>query len=305
MAMRAAALAVAVMLLAGPVRAASPVPEPTVDLGGTSFLDGEAGPGPMIEVIGNGTTAGYVTDAHGRAVDGKNGQSSASLTLHPAYVSDVPVLGGHLGIEFLFPFAAVRLHVPGQPQTTQGGVGDITIAPFIQWSGLSLAGHRFAMRLGLQGVVPTGTYSPYRMVSIGDNLWQISPYYAFTFHANDRWEISGRLIYDWASRNTNPPTALHASSAQPGDQFAMNLSVSYALSPSWRVGVAGYALKQLSDTRVDGVAVAGSQQQVFAIGPGVLWNSGPVTMIGNVFREFAAQNRPEGFEAILRLLCPF
>jgi hypothetical protein len=209
-----------------------------------------------------------------------------------------------LGLEFLFPFAAVRLDVLGLPKTTQGGVGDVTVAPFIQWSGLTLAGRPFSMRFGLQGVAPMGSYSPERLINIGQNVWQISPYDAFTWHATARWEISGRLIYDWASRNASPPATLDATSAQPGDQVALNLSTSYALTPNWRIGVAGYGLRQLDATRVDDAAVAGSEQQALGLGPAALWTNGRVVMIGNVYREFATENRPEGFNAVIRLLLP-
>jgi len=285
-------------------RAASPVPEPVVDLGETSFLDGEAGPGGLLEFIGNGYDAGYVTDQKGHALAGPNGQAAASLTLHPAYVSDIPALGGKLGLEFLIPFAALRLDVAGLPQHTQGGVGDITVSPFIQWSDLTLADRPFALRFGLQGVAPTDSYQPGRMINIGQNVWQISPYWASTWHVTDSWEISGRLIYDWSSANPAPPTALDASSAQPGDQLALNLSASYALDPAWRIGVAGYVLRQLDPTRLDDVGVPDSEQQAFALGPAALWTNGRVTMIGNVYREFATENRPEGFSAVLRLLWP-
>jgi hypothetical protein len=285
-------------------RAASPIPEPVVDLGETSFLDGEAGPGGLLEFISNGYHASYVTDQKGHALPGPNGQAAASITLHPAYVSDIPALGGNLGLEFLFPFAAVRVDAAGLPQHTQGGVGDITVAPFIQWSDLTLADRPFALRFGLQGVVPTGSYEPGRLINIGQNVWQISPYWAATWHASNEWEISGRLIYDWSSANTAPSPALGASSAQPGDQLALNLSASYALDPDWRIGVAGYALRQLDPTRLDNIAVPDSEQQAFALGPSALWTNGRATMIGNVYREFATENRPEGFSAVLRLLWP-
>jgi hypothetical protein len=81
---RAAALVMLTGFLTASVQAAgavSPLPQPTVDLGETSFLDGEAGPGGLLEVIGNGYTANYVTDSRGNAVSGTNSEASTSLTL--------------------------------------------------------------------------------------------------------------------------------------------------------------------------------------------------------------------------------
>ena len=61
--------------------AVSPLPQPTVDLGETSFLDGEAGSGGLLEVIGNGYTANYVTDSRGNAVPGTNNEASTSPSM--------------------------------------------------------------------------------------------------------------------------------------------------------------------------------------------------------------------------------
>lgn len=281
------------------------VAQPPLDLGQTSFLDGEGAPGFLLETIGLGTAAGYATDGAGRAAPGTNRQWSANVTLHPVYTSKASLLGGNPGVELLFPFSLMHLDVPDQPVTTQGGAGDVTISPFIQWSGGALLGKPFASRLAFQGVTPSGSYKASRPVNGGTNVWQVSPYYALTWRPLDRWEVSVRLIYGWSSRNMAPPPALGAGSVQPGSQFAANYAASYAITPRLRLGVSGYVLRQLTDTRVGGRAVAGLQQQTFGLGPGLLWNEGPVRVIANVFREFGARNRPEGVNAVARLLIFF
>ena len=113
-------------------QAASPVPQPPLDLGQTSFLDGEAGPGGLFEVIGNGYVAPQFTNASGGRVEGTNRQWIGTVIFHLAYVSSVPVAGGSLGAETLIPVSTLHLEVPGMPEATQGGLGDVTIAPFIQ-----------------------------------------------------------------------------------------------------------------------------------------------------------------------------
>lgn len=283
---------------------AQEVAQSPLDLGQTSFLDGEGRPGFLLETIGQGTVAGYAANAAGRAVPGTNTRWSANVTLHPAYTSPLPLLGGNPGIELLFPFTATHLDVPNQPAATQGGIGDVTISPFIQWSGGTLLGRPFASRLALQGVTPAGSYRASRLVNGGANVCQVSPYYALTWRPLDRWEVSVRLIYGWSSRNTAPTPAFGVGSVQPGGQFAANYAASYAVMPGLRLGLSGYVLRQVSDTRLGGRAVAG-QQQVFGLGPGLLWNIGPVRVIANLYREFGARNRPEGFNAIARLLIVF
>ncbi len=69
--------------------------------------------------------------------------------------------------------------------------------------------------------------------------------------------------------------------------------------------MAGYALWQLDDTRVDGRAVAKSRQQVIGVGPGLLWSNGHATVIANLFEEVEARNRPRGISAVLSVLYPF
>ena len=77
------------------------------------------------------------------------------------------------------------------------------------------------------------------------------------------------------------------------------------MSAQWRVGVAGYALQQLHDGRIDGSDIPGSRQRALALGPGFLWNRGSTTVIGTAYREFASENRPEGINAVFRLLKGF
>ncbi len=285
--------------------AAQLINQPPLDLGQTSFLDGEGGPGFVLETIGLGSVAGYATDGAGRAVPGTNKQWSANVTLHPIYTSTLPLLGGSPGLELLFPFSLVHMDAPNHPVANQGGAGDITISPYLQWSNGTLFGKPFSSRLALAGVVPGGSYTAGHSINAGSNVWQVSPYYALTWRPLQDWEVSARLIFDWSSRNTRPPPGLGAGSAQPGSQAALNYAASYAVSPQLRLGLSGYVLRQLNDTQAGGNPVSVSRQQAFGLGPGLLWTAGPAKVIANVFREFATRNRPEGCNAVARLLIQF
>ena len=293
---RSATWAMVAMLAPGTVtHAAQTVPsvaEPQVDLGQTSFLDGEAGSGGLLEIIGDGTTADYFTNPNGEAVPGRNELWSGSVTTHSAYVTNIPLLGGRLGAEALVPLVLLHATMGGQPGMTIGGVGDITFAPLIQWSNLSVLGRPLSARIGLQVVVPLGSYSPSRMVNIGQNAWQLSPYLALTWRVTDRWEISSRLTYDWSSTNNRPGPAYGAGTIRAGDLTETNLSASYAVSERWRIGVSGYALQQIGKARIGGAPVAGSRQRDFGIGPDFLWDIGGASIIGTAYREFATENRP-------------
>jgi hypothetical protein len=96
--------------------AASSVPQLPVDLGQTSFLDGEAGPGGLFDVIGNGYVVSQFTNASGYRVAGANRQSIGTIIIHSAHVSGVALAGGVLSAEALISFS------------TEEGLGDVTFA---------------------------------------------------------------------------------------------------------------------------------------------------------------------------------
>ena len=89
----------------------------------------------------------------------------------------------------------------------------------------------------------------------------------------------------------------------------MNFTMSYDVCPKQlRVGVNGYYLKQTTDAKFDGVDVPGLREQVFGIGPGLLYSfSEDQTrlLFLNTYFESSARNRPEGFRLNLRYICKF
>jgi hypothetical protein len=285
-------------VLSVPSFAQSSVPQPPMDLGQTSFLDGEGGVGTLLEIIGAGYGASHLKEGHGRNLAGDFSQTSGSSIVHIAHTTTWKFLNANMGGEFLLPLSYVSVNLGGRGETTRG-VGDLTTGAFLQWSSLRLFERPLSVRVDLDISAPTGSYQRDRTVNLGQNSWQISPYIAFTWRAAGRWEISGRLIYDWSSQNNQPPTP--AVFEQAGDQLSFNLSASYAFGRQWRLGIASYTYQQLHASRIETSSIGGTQRTV-GIGPGVLWKEGRFSVIGNVYAEFATKNRAEGYEGILRLL---
>jgi hypothetical protein len=85
-----------------------------------------------------------------------------------------------LGAETLVPVSTLHLDVQGGPKGTEGGVGDVTLTPFIQWTRIPLWQLPLSARLAVQVTAPTGQYSGNDAVNLGSDAWQVSPYFAFT-----------------------------------------------------------------------------------------------------------------------------
>jgi hypothetical protein len=107
-------------------------------------------------------------------------------------------------------------------------------------------------------------------------------------------ETSWRVHYLWNSANDAPPPSYAATSIQPGQAIHFNGAASVAITPEFRVGVAGYFLRQITDSRANGEPVHGSQEQVAGLGPGLLARFGELQFAANAYGEFAVENRPRG-----------
>jgi hypothetical protein len=151
-------------------------------------------------------------------------------------------------------------------------------------------------------VVPTGKYSGTRSVNIGSKVVSFNPYYAFTFVASDKLEVSARLHYLWNSQNNEPFFGLDVRNVQPGQALHQNFAVSYEVAKTVRVGMNGYALEQITDNKVNGVSQPGSLERVTGLGPGMeLHPTKSFWIYLDTYFETDARNRPQGTSYVLRL----
>jgi hypothetical protein len=270
---------------------------PPVNLGGTSFMDGAGGPGLLVREGLGAYDAPHFADASGATVPGQNALFAFTSTTLVAYMPPISILGGHWGVELLVPVVYARLTTPSGRVSTWG-IGDITFSPLV-WQGppVSLLSRQFFQRFDLDIVAPTGRYASTAPINAGSNLWSVNPYYAFTWLVTDRIETSWRLHYLWNSPNNTPNGAYQATNIQPGQAVHINGAASVAIVPALRVGVAGYFLRQITDSKANGQSVPGSQEQVAALGPGFLASVGALQFVANVYGEFAVENRPRGTRA--------
>jgi hypothetical protein len=284
------------------VACAQPQPTlPTVNLGYSNYLDGIAGPGWRLQEIGVAYRATRFHDSEGRTIASPIGADVIATQTQIAFLAKQRVLGAYWGADVQLPIARVETRLGPQHKITETGVGDLIVSPLIlQWPRRRLFGRPFSQRLSLTAILPTGNYDSSRLVNLGDHALHFNPYYAATWEITPRWDLTARFHYLWNGKNSDPPAAMRARSSQAGQAVHMNFSSSYALTPNLRVGLGGYALQQLTDDKVDGAALKGSREHVFALGPGIMWRRGGTMVAANAYREFGARNRPEGFRISIR-----
>lgn len=276
----------------------SHVAEPPVNLGDTSFLDGPAFPGFLVEEIGDGAHEGKIADSSGDSVPGAGAVNSVSSLTHVAWLAHRKVLGAWYGAEVVFAAAHVNAGAAGEA----GGLGATTVGPLIlQWPEKRVFGMAVDQRLTADFDLPTGQYSAASNVNIGTNAFTVHPYYAVTAFPTKRIETSWRVHYLWNSTNNRPPDSTGAQSTQAGQAVHFNATVAYNVWRGLWIGANSYYLRQISDGKIDGIALPNSPEQVGAIGPGMVWNKKSWFLYANGYQEFGAQNRATGRKLVLRI----
>ncbi len=273
------------------------VAEPAVNLGDTSFLDGIGGPGVVIEAIGDGAHEGTVVNRSGSPI-GVDAVSSISELTHIAWLTHKTIMGGWYGTEVVSAAAHVNAGSTGQ----SGGWGTLTVSPFIlQWSEQKIGSVPIDQRVVFDFDLPVGAYTRSSALNIGANTFTVHPYYAITAFPAEHIETSWRVHYLWNSTNDGPPYSTGAQSTQAGQAIHFNATTAYSFGRHLWIGPNAYYLRQITDGRVNGVSLRDSPEQVGAIGPGMVWNSGRWSFYANSYHEFSVENRPKGNKLVLRV----
>jgi hypothetical protein len=280
-----------------PLRAQQPS-LPAINLGDTSFLDGIANPGWVVELIGQGVNDNKTADNTGQVLPESTDVNSGAALAHIAWLAHARYLGAWYGAEVVLSTAYVDTGGHG----VGNGLGNVTVGPVIlQWPKHSLFGMPIYQRAVLDIDAPTGNYSRYANVNIGNNAWDVQPYYAVTLFPIKKLETSWRVHYLWNGTNTDPPISQGDHSTQAGQAIHFNATAAYEVVKNVYVGANGYYLKQITDARVNGSPLPNSKEQIGGIGPGLVVNKNKWFYYINGYHEIGAQNMTEGNRLVLRV----
>lgn len=225
--------------------------------------------------------------------------------LTPSYTFATPVLEGQLTLGVTFSAGQSAASVWGVVSGPGGrslsaassdsasGISDLYPMASLKWQ----QGDHNAMAY-VMGSVPTGPYDPNRLAGVGLGHWAIDWGLGYTYLAPSGFELSvtAGLTYNFV----NPQTGY-----QSGLDGHVDLGMSYSFSETLYAGAVAYIYNQLSPDTDRFARLGDFRSSVAGAGPQIGWSFIGRDLAFDVnirgYKEFAARNRPEGWNAYLTL----
>ncbi|MHA6234524.1 SphA family protein [Pseudomonas fluorescens group sp. PF-69] len=279
-----------------------------INLGGTSFYDGFAGPPGLSHLVYLKTdSASSFRDKDGHENKAFNDPKLNVITLlnQLSYYSAQTIgAGAHPGWSLIVPIVSLKgdFGDTGAELKDNGtGMGDIVTGPQVQFDPIVDSHNRpvFVQRFALDFILPTGKYDQHKDLNQSSNFYSVNPYWAATWMPAPRWEMSWRLHYLYNFKNDDPASSSPlvfegqpVRDTQTGEAAWANFTASYEVIPNVSVGLNGYYFKQLEDDEVNGRRLEDSQEKVLGMGPGLFWriSEGQGFWL-NIYHETDVENR--------------
>ncbi|SDB94847.1 SphA family protein [Acinetobacter boissieri] len=288
---------------------------PTVNLGMTSFLDGglPAGPGWYGQLYFQDYDANKLSDQQGNRLPlPKTDLHYQVEVAQLSYLSQLSVgKNASFGMNVLLPFVSKMNVNDGLNQAalkSSQGFSDILVGPFIQFDPVMGAnGPKFVQRVEFQVNLPTGHYDQSKDINPSNHAVSFNPYWAATYWLTPKWTASVRIHYLYNFKNNKPTYAFgDVDDLQAGQAIHANFATDYAITEKLRLGINGYWLQQITDTKANGTDLKGRRERVWALGPGMMYSfSQQDHVVANAYFEQGAKNRPEGNRLQVRYIHHF
>jgi hypothetical protein len=254
----------------------------------------------------------------GLVLSGGNDTQLGLLNVQPGYAPEAKILGGQAFVGLGFGVGNDRTQanaatafasLGAQANASGSDIGGTDLAPYasLAWN---VGAHNWMTYL--TGNIPVGAYDSQRLANIGLGHGAIDAGGAYTyFNPHSGHEFSAVLGFTYNFEN---PDTDYAS----GVDSHLDWDLSQTVTANWQVGLAGYVYYQLSADRYPTTGAGGALQsqllgafksRVAAIGPELGYtfdvNGGQGSLNVRGYREFWAQNRPEGYALFATLGLPF
>jgi hypothetical protein len=225
------------------------------------------------------------------------------IYLTPGYTFAEPVLNGQLWLGVTFSAGRADTSVSGVLTGPRGnafaagtsdtatGISDLYPMATLKWQ----AGSNNVMTY-LMASAPVGAYDPNRWAGVGIGHWALDWGMGYTYMPASGFEFSAvaGMTYNFVN-----PTTLY----QSGMDAHIDVGTSWSFNDSLYVGAAGYFFRQVSPDTGGSAMLGDFRSQVAGAGPQIGWSLqlGGIATDFNVrgYKEFAAQNRPEGWNVWL------
>lgn len=218
----------------------------------------------------------------------------------PTYVFATPVLGAQASVSVLGiagrSIASADLSLTGPLGNTIAlsrsqeltSYGDVIAQVALKWN----KGVHNYMVYGM-GDIPIGDYDPNRLANLGIGHGAIDfggGYTYFNPQTGNEFSAVAGMTYNFKNTSTQ---------YQNGIDFHLDWGASHFVTKQVQLGLAGYYFQQITDDFGAPASLGGFRSRVAGIGPqiGFLFPVGDMQGYLNIkgYKEFAAENRPEGF----------
>jgi hypothetical protein len=209
-----------------------------------------------------------------------------------SWVTPWKLLGGNYGVGFALPVGYVNVDVGidqiGKSHSVStGGFGDSILLPAL----LGWHSGNWHSSAALSVFCPTGRYDRNQPLNLSKNFWAIDAAYSLSYLTPTGLDLSGSAGY---TVNFENPTTHYKS----GDVLHLDLTFGQNLSKEFKVGIAGYAVVQVTGDSGSGATLGSFESDIYALGPAANYN----TKLGDTdislqlrwYHEFGAKNHLKG-----------
>jgi len=222
-------------------------------------------------------------------------QWSVSDVVSLTVVTPLDILGGTYAVGGIVPIT--RLNVDVGIDTAKGGINsadstfnldDVYFNPIILgWN----AGNFHWMAL-LSIAMPAGPYNKKYLANTGLNYWSAQPQFSITYlDPKTGLDVSAAFIYVVNTEN-------QATNYLTGNIFHLDWAVGKQLDPSWKLGVVGYLMAQVTGDSGAGATLGVDKASVWALGPAATYSfeigGKPFMLTAKWTHEIAATNTFRG-----------